>query len=372
MHSERFRGLVDAVQAATGPFVSVYFEDSHDTADAAAQLDARLRDVRKHLEDESVDTSVIEAIDAAVRASHPPVGRSGRGVIAHGTRIVLDQHLSVPPVSTVIRVSELPYILPVVEHGIPHASYLMVAVDHTGADVFLHDGGKSGAEAVEGSGYPVHNAHKADTAGYGGPQGHVEEAVRKNIREVADRVTHLVDERGVDIVFITGEVAARSELLAALPERVTDRAVQLQGGGRAAGTDAAEVAAEIDEEFARLRQGVLDDAAERFAAGRGTGLAVDGLANVTAALRDGSVDTLIIGDLGAATVVADHDQPMMVGADADTVSALGGSPDRVLPADEALPWLAVAIGASLVRTDERIAPADGVGAVLRYADPNIG
>jgi hypothetical protein len=117
---------------------------------------------------------------------------------------------------------------------------------------------------------------------------------------------------------------------------------------------------------------VLDDAAERFAAGRGTGLAVDGLANVTAALRDGSVDTLIIGELGAATVVADRDQLMMVGADADTVSALGGSPDRVLPADEALPWLAVAIGASLVRTDERIAPADGVGAVLRYADPNIG
>ena len=36
-------------------------------------------------------------------------------------------------------------------------------------------------------------------------------------------------------------------------------------------------------------------------------------------------------------------------------------------ADEALPMLAVSVGASLVRTDERIAPADGVGAVLRYA-----
>lgn len=372
MHPDRFRGLVDAVETATDPFVSVYFDDSHDTADAAAQLDARLRDIRKHLEDESVDTAVIEAIDARVRSTHPPVGRSGRGVIACGTRIVLDQHLSVPPVTTVIRVSELPYILPVVEHGIPHASYLKVAVDHTGADISLHDGGRSGAETVEGSGYPVHNAHKADTAGYGGPQGHVEEAVRKNIREVADRVTHLVDERGVDIVFVTGEVTARAELLTALPERVAERAVQIQGGGRTAGTDEAEVAAEIDQEFARLRQSVLDETAERFAAGRGTGLAVDGLANVTAALRDGSVDTLIIGDLGAATVVADRDQVMLVGADTDTVSALGGSPDRVLPADEALPWLAVAIGASLVRTDDRLDPADGVGAVLRYADPNVG
>jgi peptide chain release factor subunit 1 len=29
--------------------------------------------------------------------------------------------------------------------------------------------------------------------------------------------------------------------------------------------------------------------------------------------------------------------------------------------------LAVSTGASLIRTDERVAPADGVGAVLRYS-----
>jgi len=28
---------------------------------------------------------------------------------------------------------------------------------------------------------------------------------------------------------------------------------------------------------------------------------------------------------------------------------------------------AISVGASLVRTDERISPADGIGAVLRYA-----
>jgi hypothetical protein len=36
MHADRFRPLVEV----TGPFVSVYFEDTHDTADADAQLDA--------------------------------------------------------------------------------------------------------------------------------------------------------------------------------------------------------------------------------------------------------------------------------------------------------------------------------------------
>ena len=62
MHADRFRALLDT----TGPFVSVYFDDSHDTADAVAQLDSRLRDIRKHLEERAVDQSVIEAIrDAA-------------------------------------------------------------------------------------------------------------------------------------------------------------------------------------------------------------------------------------------------------------------------------------------------------------------
>ena len=363
MHAERFRGLLDV----TGPFVSVYFDDSHDTQDAAAQLDARLRDIRKHLEEQSVGTAVIESIETAVRSARPPVGRSGRAVIACGTEIVLDEHLIRPPTGTVLRVSELPYLIPVVEHGMLHTSYLLAAVDHTGADISLH-GGQVRTETVEGSGYPVHKAHKAETAGYGGPQGRVDEAVRKNIREVADRLTHLADETGAGIVFITGEEGARSDLLAELPERVAARAVQLPGGGRTAGTDEAEVHHEIGQEFLRRRLAAIDEAAQRFAAGHGRGLAVDGLANVAAALRDGAVDTLIIGDLGDAALVADHDQLGLIGPDADTVSALGGSPDRVLRADEALPLLAVATGAAMVRTDERISPADGIGAVLRYPD----
>ena len=361
MDANRFRQLVEA----TGPFVSLYFDDSHDTADAAAQLDSRLRDVRKHLEDASVDAAVIAAVDAAVRAKRPPVGRSGRGLIVSGTTVVLDEHLAVPPVATTLRVSGLPYIVPVVEHGMSHTTSLLVAVDHTGADIVLRDGG-SRAETVEGSGHPVHKAHAAEGAEYGGAQGRVEEAVRKNIREVADRVTHLADEHRVDIVFVAGD--ARTELATALPERVSDKLVLIKGGGRAAGIDKAEVHQEIADEFARRRTAAVDAAAQRFAAGRGSGLAVEGLADVTAALRDGAVETLIIGDLGVTTVVADHEQLTMLGPDADTVSDLGGSPDRVLRADEALPLLAVATGAALVYAGDSLAPADGVGAVLRYAD----
>lgn len=366
MRSNRFHQLAHA----TGMFISVYFDDSHDTGDATAQLDARLRDIRKHLEEHSVDPAAIKAIADAVRASHPPVGPSGRGVIARldgkTTEILLDEHLLRPPTSTLVRVSQLPYLVPVVEHGMLHTGYLVVAVDHTGADIDVHDG-RSRSETIEGSGYPVHEARKAETAGYGGPQGRVRESIRKNIREVADRVTHLVDESGADIVFVTGEVEPRAELVAALPERVAGRAVPLRGGGRTAGTDQDEVMQEMSEEFHRRRLAITADAAQRFAAGRGTGRAVEGLSEVTAALRDGAVDTLIIGDLGDATVVADTDLTM-IATSADALSVLGGAPARVLRADEALPLLAVATGAALIRTGEGMDPAEGIGAVLRYAE----
>lgn len=49
------------------------------------------------------------------------------------------------------------------------------------------------------------------------------------------------------------------------------------------------------------------------------------------------------------------------------IGDVGAAPAKTFRADEAPPMLAVSIGASLVRTDERLAPADGVGAVLRYA-----
>lgn len=362
MHSDRFRPLVDA----KGPFVSIYFDDSHDTQDAAAQLDARVRDIRKQLEEHSVDPAVIESIEGAVRGAHPPVGRSGRAVIAAGDTIVLDEHLIRPPTTTIVRVSELPYLVPVVEHGMLHTTYLRVAVDQTGADIGVHRVGRVSSESVDGEGYPVHKAKSSEGHEYGKEHA-VEEAVRKNIREVADRVAELVDETGAGLVFIEGAVSARTELVSELPERVTEKAVQLEGGGRTEGTDEAEVHHEIGQEFLKRRLAAMDDAAQRFAAGRGTGLAVEGLADVTAALRDGAVDTLIIGDIGDVTVVADAELAL-VAADADTLSDLGAAPERTLRADEALPFKAVATDAALVRTDERLSPADGVGAVLRYAE----
>ncbi|MBX9983237.1 MAG: hypothetical protein K2Z76_27230 [Mycobacterium gordonae] len=364
MDSERFRKLLDT----PGPFVSVYFEDTHNTPDADDQLELRWRALREQLQHEGVDDEVTTEIERAVMDLRPPVGWSGRGVVAGADGVVVNEHLLRPTATTVVRVSDLPYIVPIVEHGFVTPAYLLVEVDHTGADITIHVDGVLETEVVDGGGHPVHKASGAETAGYGDPQQRTDEAARKNIRAVADRIAELVDGTRAEAVFVVGEVRSRSDLIKALAERVQERAVPLEVGARNSGHDLTEVQGHIDTWFTKRRLREIDDAAQRFDAekGRQSGRAAEGLDAVCSALRQGAVETLIVGDIGDATVVADESMTT-VAPNANALSEQGAAPAKTLRADEALPMWAVSVGAALVRTDERIDPADGVAAVLRYA-----
>jgi hypothetical protein len=362
MQSERFRPLLKS----HGPFVSVYFDDSHDAEDARAQIELKWRGLREQLERQGAELALTEAVERAIIESRPAIGRSGRAVVANADGVLVNEHL-IRPTATVVRISSLPYIIPLVEHGVEHPTYAVVAVDHAGGDITLYHDGAVVAHSVDGGGYPVHKAHGAETPGFGDPQPRAEEARRKNIRAVAERLTGLVDDAGPEVVFVVGEVRSRTDLVTELPERVTSRVVQLQVGARHSGIHDEDLRHAIDQEFQLRRVAAIDEAAQRFQAeiDRGSGLAAEGLAGVTAALRAGAVETLIVSDIGDATVVAGDDLAT-VAPNPDVLSELGTPPRQTLRADEALPMVAISTGASLVRTDERITPADGVGAILRY------
>lgn len=383
MVSELLRPLL----TTRGPFASVYFEGSHDTQGAAAHLDVRWQGLREQLVEQGAARSVTADIERAVMDLRPPIGRGGRALIAGADGVVVNKHLLRPPAATVVRVSELPYIVPIVEHDFKYPNYLLVTVDHTGADITVHTNSTLRDETVDSGGYPVHKASGAETAGYGYPQLRTDEAACKNLRAVADRVSELVDDTTADAVFVAGEVRPRSDLLAALPDRIAERAVSLQVGARHSGHGFDEVQQDIHAQFLKQRLDVIGDVARRFEAevGRRSGLAAEGLGAVCSALGQGAVETLIIGDIGGDTVVADEDLRIIApnasvlaekgaaafgfpyGPNAIVVAEQGAAAAKTVRADEALPLFAVSIGASLVRTDERIAPADGVGAVLRYA-----
>jgi len=94
----------------------------------------------------------------------------------------------------------------------------------------------------------------------------------------------------------------------------------------------------------------------------------EGLGSVCAALREGAVGTLIVGELGDATVVTGEDRTTLA-PDADVLSELGQAIHRVARADEALPFAVIAIGASLIRVDDFITPVDGIVACCATPRP---
>ena len=368
MESERFRPLV----TAKGRFVSVYFDDSRDTADAVTRVEAIWRDVRKHLEDQGADHHVVANLEVAILHGQPVVGRQGRGVIAMRGRVLFNEPLLSPPPVTELRASDYPYILPLVERGRWRPTYVFAAVDHVGADITLHQGDAVRRETVDGGGYPVHKPVSAGWNGYGDLQHTTEEAVRMNVRAVADRLTELVDETGAEVVFVCGEVRSRTDVVSELPDRVATRVSQLHAGARGSRVNEGEIREEVEAEFERRRDVEIAEVVDRFRGERGrrSGLATEGLIAVCAALREGAVGTLIVGDLGAATVVTGEDRAT-VAPDADVLSELGEAVHRVVRADEALPFAAITVGASLVRVDDGITPVDGIAALLRYAPSDV-
>jgi peptide subunit release factor 1 (eRF1) len=363
MRSERLRWLV----RAEGPFASVYFDDSHDTADAIEQLEAKWRDIQKHLEERGAKAKLVGKLEEAVRNLRPAVGRRGRALIVTSDQVLVNEHLISPPPATVVRLSDYPYVVPLIDLEMRQPTYVYAAIDHAGADITLYQGDTISSKSIDGGGYPVHKPVTAGWSGYGDFQRTTDEAIRMNCRAVADHLTRLVDDTDPEVVFLCGEVRSRTDVVSELPERVARRVSQLHAGARKSGIDSEEIRHLTAEEFARRRRIEMTDIADRFEAeiGRGSGLAAEGLAAVCAALRDGDVDTLIVGELGDATVVTGK-ALTTVAPDADVLSELGEPVERVARADEALPFTAIAVGASLARADDRIAPADGIGALLRY------
>jgi hypothetical protein len=363
MRSDRLRWLTKA----KGPFASVYFDDSHDTLDAVERLEAQWGNIRKQLEDLGAGAALVQRLEDAVLHHRPAVGRRGRAMIATGEQLLINEPLVSPPPATVVRVSDYPYVVPLIELEMHRPTYVFAAVDHTGADVTLHQGDAVSSTSIDGGGYPVHKPVTAGWNGYGDLQHTTEEAIRMNCRAVADELTRLVDDADPEVVFVCGEVSSRADVVAELPPRVAQRVSELHAGSRKTGIDEDAVRRLTAAEFARRRDIEMGDVADRFAAevGRGSGLAAQGIAAVCAALREGDVDTLFVGQLGDATVVTGT-APNAVAPDADALSDFGEPVQRVARADEALPFAAIAVGASLAVAGDRIGPADGIGALLRY------
>lgn len=350
---------------ASGPFASLYFDDSHDAPDAASRLEVTCADIVRDLEGLGAEAKLTSVVAAAILSARPRVRHGGRGLIATADGVLVDEDLVVPPPRRQVRVSELPYVVPLVQHASAVPTYVVAAIDHVGADIGVHRGDSVHCETVEGPGFPVHEDN-AGIHGWGDNGHRVQEAIRKNVRAVADALTEIVDHHDPQVVFLIGQDRVRAQLTSMLPERLCARVVRPRVGARHTGVDQV-VRQAINLELGRRLEAATDEVAERFLreARRGSGAAVEGLAAVCKALRENAVSALLLGDLADATVHG-ADAATLLATDVDELAAFGEPVTRTLRADEALPFAALASGAELVPVGPDLRILDGVAALLRY------
>jgi hypothetical protein len=351
-----------------GPFATVYFDASHDREDADKELELRWRAIRERLIEAGTGARTVTALEGVVLAGAKPPGRVGRFLIAAGDAVPVDEYLPEPPARPVVRVSRLPYFVPLAAARPRALTHVVVLVDKTGAELRAigADGVVLAEQTVEGADHPVHKVRGAGWA-HRSVQHRTEETVKHNIARVAEETAHLVRETGARLLVIAGDVEPESMLRKAIPPACAQIAHSIRTGRPHDATTRDALAAEIEQVVATAWEAQHRDLVDRFTAelSREDGLAVQGLAATTAALREANVDTLMITDIaiGERTVWVGS-QPNLVAIDRSELHTLGASGRAEVRADEALPAAAIAVGADVLTDGKPL--TDGVGALLRH------
>lgn len=359
MRNEQLRELVQAA----GPFVSVHLDASHDTEDAARQAELRWQAIRSDLTSQGADERTISAVGRVLSADPPPVGEAGRAVIAAGGEVLADEQLPIPPAQPITRFGDLPYLVPLLAAARPPLPHVVVVVDRVGGRYHAVDraGETVESDLVRGRDRHVHHVAGGGWA-HGSMENRAEEIVRQNMREVADRVVHLVAQVNAELLVVAGDVTSRSDLVAALPKHVQRMVTELDVNANAEPTVLSDA---IQRLLAQAEATEDAELLDRLRAGTAHGTASQGLESVTEALRFGQVETLLVTDPTL------DDRVVHVGDDRTQVTTDTGTTDtdgRTARADEALPVAAIATAADVrvLTGGESEAISDGVAALLRF------
>jgi hypothetical protein len=352
-----------------GPFVTVYLDATRATESGEHEVGLRWRALRTSLSDQGADANNLTVLDRTIDEDRE-TGQAGLVLVATDGQVVFRDRLPRPPVREEATVAPLPKLMPYLAQRGSRTRYLSVAVDREGADLAAPAWLPGLAGVVSGTAGPVHKTGR-NTWGEQHFRRRVENAWAANAREVADAVVELAAEHAIELVVVTGDPRARSLLVEQLQSGLREgtEVVSAEGGGRAEGTDQADLAATVDDAVLRhdwrKRREVLEHLQQNL--GR-EHFGVAGLDPVLGALRAAAVDTLVISDDPSSTLRAFiGPEAVQLGRTEDELTSIGVSDPSTDRLDSALVRAVVGTGADLIVTpNAHDYVPDGVGALLRY------
>jgi len=359
------------VLTADGPFVTVHVDAQSAVEQAEDRYDLQWKNVLRELADKGVDGATREAVSAA-RGRH--ADGASRLVIATtaDATVRLAVSLGTPPRRQVVDVGPLPHLLPLVDDVTTQVAHVVVLADRTGADVsaYYDDAHTAGQVTVTGHAPDI---RKVMVGGWSHLryQHRAENGWEANARDIVGTVVELAGAVGAQMIVAAGDERELSLVREHLPAHLAAMFVEVPGGRGQDGSSEL-VRRRVADAVALHHATEVLDLLERYSQERGQHKrAVDGVADVVAALRKAQVETLLVTtDAPGYSMLLFGPEPAMVATRAEELVALGVQDPQEGPMVDVLIRAAIGTAADvqLVPHELSTAPRGGVGAVLRYAD----
>lgn len=342
----------------------------------------RWKGLRRQLEEEGADWESIEVIETRLLSQAHLGGSHGRYIAVAKGELICDYLVARPPAQDVARYEKDPLLLPAVRASDDTVRYLLVQVDHQGANLLL-----SGSDQHNPGGVLAHVEgdhdvlHKINGGGWSHSrfQSRVEDSLERNAEVVAKEVDRITVESAPELILLSGDIRSVALVCKSLGHDAKKLVVEIPGGPRAEGVNEEAFAHHIHkalEDFRAKRRNVTAERAQE-ALGRNRG-AVVGLNHLLEVLRRGQVKELIFNESDTQVLEQRDDWKVWVGPkaldiaqDPQELEALGiaKSELREVPVKEAVLKAALAQDAEFSFVDfEKVKLEDGMGALLRWDD----
>lgn len=357
------------VVASSAPVGVVHVDASRTTENADHLAELRWAEAEAELESAGAPADVVTLLRERATAARGVAGTHGRTVVTDGSTVLVDVATPVAPVHGSGSYGGVPQLLPLVRGLDGVVSHVLVEVDHVGADISVVDprGREVDVADVEG-GHDVLHRYGGGGWSHRRFQMRVLDSFERNAEAVLEKLEELVREQSPAVVLLAGDPKSRGIIRDKAGTELSAVLVELEHGGRAAGTDRDALAEELDAVLGEHRRTQMAETVARFEQDRGRGrAAVDGLGDVVKALRAGAVETLLlVDDPSAAHTLWTSEEPMHVGLDRAEVEALGAQEPVEAPADAVLLRALIAQDGDIELVEGAGDIAGGIGAILRF------
>ena len=366
----RRHSALSALQPAAelhGEVVTAYVDVSRTSETGAQEVETRLANLTRDLGAAGVDEATVEAV---VERLSRPTGHGGdasRVVVAGAGKVATDLVVG-DGVADHHHVGPVAHLLGIGRAMAEAVSYVLVRVDHAGADITVSDTlGLDERELVSEGDHDV--LHKVPGGGWSHRrfQARAEDSWDRNADTVARDLDALVREESPDLVLLTGDPRGIARLRESVSGHVGALVEVLEHGSRAEGASDERLDEEVAAAVQRCRTRRIDEVLDRL--GPVDAPRAVGVGETLEALRRAEVETLVLlrGALDEREAYAGP-SPLLLATDVEELRALGVDEPARDSLEELLFRAALGQDAGLLPLHAPVGVLpDGVGAVLRFS-----